>query len=92
LVRDCGAAIGLGIGWRDTGGVCDGNNLFSLFFNICVKRIKKDRKNKQKLGKRFEIFNLRKKLNRGLIKKVFILKKSVFLDSNLFAFETISEF
>ena len=27
LVRDCGAAIGLGIGWRDTGGVCDGNNL-----------------------------------------------------------------
>ena len=27
LVRDCGADIGLGIGWRDTGGVCDGNNL-----------------------------------------------------------------
>ena len=27
LVRDCGAAIGLGIGWRATGGVCDGNNL-----------------------------------------------------------------
>jgi len=27
LVRDCGAALGLGIGWRDTGGVCDGNNL-----------------------------------------------------------------
>jgi glutamate carboxypeptidase len=27
LVRDCGAAIGLPIGWRDTGGVCDGNNL-----------------------------------------------------------------
>lgn len=27
LVRDCGAAIGLSIGWRDTGGVCDGNNL-----------------------------------------------------------------
>jgi glutamate carboxypeptidase len=27
LVRDCGAAIGLLIGWRDTGGVCDGNNL-----------------------------------------------------------------
>lgn len=27
LVRDCGAAIGLGIGWRYTGGVCDGNNL-----------------------------------------------------------------
>jgi glutamate carboxypeptidase len=27
LVRDCGAALGLTIGWRDTGGVCDGNNL-----------------------------------------------------------------
>lgn len=27
LVRDCGTAIGLPIGWRDTGGVCDGNNL-----------------------------------------------------------------
>jgi glutamate carboxypeptidase len=27
LVRGCGAAIGLQIGWRDTGGVCDGNNL-----------------------------------------------------------------
>ncbi len=27
LVRDCGAAIGLPIAWRDTGGVCDGNNL-----------------------------------------------------------------
>jgi glutamate carboxypeptidase len=27
LVRVCGAAIGLPIGWRDTGGVCDGNNL-----------------------------------------------------------------
>ena len=27
LVRDCGAAIGLAVGWRDTGGVCDGNNL-----------------------------------------------------------------
>lgn len=27
LVRGCGAAIGLGLGWRDTGGVCDGNNL-----------------------------------------------------------------
>jgi glutamate carboxypeptidase len=27
LVRDCGAALGLGIAWRDTGGVCDGNNL-----------------------------------------------------------------
>ena len=27
LVRDSGAAIGLPISWRDTGGVCDGNNL-----------------------------------------------------------------
>lgn len=27
LVKDCGAALGLAIGWRDTGGVCDGNNL-----------------------------------------------------------------
>ncbi len=27
LVRDCGAALGLPIAWRDTGGVCDGNNL-----------------------------------------------------------------
>ncbi|UAJ10798.1 hydrolase [Polymorphobacter megasporae] len=27
LVHECGTAIGLGIGWRDTGGVCDGNNL-----------------------------------------------------------------
>jgi glutamate carboxypeptidase len=27
LVRDCGGAIGLPVGWRDTGGVCDGNNL-----------------------------------------------------------------
>ena len=27
LVRDCGADLGLDIGWRDTGGVCDGNNL-----------------------------------------------------------------
>ena len=27
LVRDCGEAIGLAVGWRDTGGVCDGNNL-----------------------------------------------------------------
>ena len=27
LVRECGAAIGLPIAWRDTGGVCDGNNL-----------------------------------------------------------------
>ncbi len=27
LVRDCGTALGLDLGWRDTGGVCDGNNL-----------------------------------------------------------------
>ncbi|MBV8972195.1 MAG: hydrolase [Sphingomonadaceae bacterium] len=27
LVRGCGTALGLGVGWRDTGGVCDGNNL-----------------------------------------------------------------
>ena len=27
LVRDCGAALGLAIGWRATGGVCDGNNI-----------------------------------------------------------------
>ena len=27
LVKDCGAALGLEIGWRGTGGVCDGNNI-----------------------------------------------------------------
>ena len=27
LVRQCGAQLGLSIGWRDTGGVCDGNNI-----------------------------------------------------------------
>ncbi len=27
LVRQCGAELGLTIGWRDTGGVCDGNNI-----------------------------------------------------------------
>ena len=27
LVRECGAALGLGIAWRATGGVCDGNNI-----------------------------------------------------------------
>lgn len=27
LVRDCGADLALDIGWRDSGGVCDGNNL-----------------------------------------------------------------
>lgn len=27
LVKDCGADLGLSIGWRATGGVCDGNNI-----------------------------------------------------------------
>lgn len=27
LVRDCGTALGLTIGWNATGGVCDGNNI-----------------------------------------------------------------
>lgn len=27
LVRDCGRDLGQTIGWRDTGGVCDGNNI-----------------------------------------------------------------
>jgi glutamate carboxypeptidase len=27
LVKQCGADLGLSIGWRDTGGVCDGNNI-----------------------------------------------------------------
>ena len=27
LVRDCGAALGQPIGWQNTGGVCDGNNI-----------------------------------------------------------------
>ncbi|ARS26351.1 hydrolase [Sphingomonas sp. KC8] len=27
LVRDCGAQLGLAVGWRATGGVCDGNNI-----------------------------------------------------------------
>lgn len=27
LVKDCGAALGLDISWRGTGGVCDGNNI-----------------------------------------------------------------
>jgi glutamate carboxypeptidase len=30
LVRSCGKDLGLAIGWRDTGGVCDGNNLAAL--------------------------------------------------------------
>ena len=29
LVRDCGAALGQEIGWKSTGGVCDGNNIAS---------------------------------------------------------------
>ena len=27
LVRECGTSLGLDIGWRPTGGVCDGNNI-----------------------------------------------------------------
>ncbi len=27
LVRDCGTDLGLALAWRDTGGVCDGNNI-----------------------------------------------------------------
>lgn len=27
LVRDCGAVLGQSIGWQDSGGVCDGNNI-----------------------------------------------------------------
>ena len=27
LVKDCGADLGQTIGWRATGGVCDGNNI-----------------------------------------------------------------
>jgi glutamate carboxypeptidase len=27
LVRDCGAALGLDLSWKATGGVCDGNNI-----------------------------------------------------------------
>ena len=27
LVRDCGADLGQTIDWRDSGGVCDGNNI-----------------------------------------------------------------
>ncbi len=27
LVQSCGADLGLSIGWRDSGGVCDGNNI-----------------------------------------------------------------
>ncbi|WP_164155668.1 hydrolase [Sandarakinorhabdus rubra] len=34
LVKDCGAALGIGIGWRDTGGVCDGNNLAATGLSV----------------------------------------------------------
>ncbi|MBC7522487.1 MAG: hydrolase [Sandarakinorhabdus sp.] len=34
LVQDCGAAIGLAIGWRDTGGVCDGNNIAATGLSV----------------------------------------------------------
>ena len=27
LVKQCGAELGLNLVWRDTGGVCDGNNI-----------------------------------------------------------------
>ncbi len=30
LVRDCGAMLGQTIGWKSTGGVCDGNNIASV--------------------------------------------------------------
>ncbi|MEO0032455.1 MAG: hypothetical protein RIS94_2213 [Pseudomonadota bacterium] len=30
LVRTCGAALGQSIGWQDSGGVCDGNNIAAL--------------------------------------------------------------
>jgi glutamate carboxypeptidase len=30
LVQTCGAALGQTIGWKDTGGVCDGNNIAAL--------------------------------------------------------------
>ena len=34
LVKDCGSALGLAIGWRDTGGVCDGNNLAATGLSV----------------------------------------------------------
>lgn len=30
LVRDCGRDLGIGIGWKPSGGVCDGNNIAAL--------------------------------------------------------------
>jgi glutamate carboxypeptidase len=34
LVKGCGAALGLAIGWRDTGGVCDGNNIAATGISV----------------------------------------------------------
>lgn len=34
LVQGCGAALGLAIGWRDTGGVCDGNNIAATGLSV----------------------------------------------------------
>ncbi|QXF11364.1 hydrolase [Sphingopyxis terrae] len=34
LVRDCGAALGLSIGWNATGGVCDGNNIAACGIHV----------------------------------------------------------
>ncbi|MDI1297315.1 MAG: hydrolase, partial [bacterium] len=34
LVRDCGTDLGLSLGWRDTGGVCDGNNIAATGISV----------------------------------------------------------
>jgi glutamate carboxypeptidase len=34
LVQGCGAALGLAISWRDTGGVCDGNNIAATGLSV----------------------------------------------------------
>ena len=34
LVKGCGAELGLAIGWRDTGGVCDGNNIAATGLSV----------------------------------------------------------
>ena len=34
LVKSCGAALGLGLSWRDTGGVCDGNNIAATGISV----------------------------------------------------------
>jgi glutamate carboxypeptidase len=34
LVQTCGAALGLDVAWRDTGGVCDGNNLAATGLSV----------------------------------------------------------